>query len=177
MIIRFLIKIYRILQMKNDPIKYARSLGVKVGDNCRILGMTDSTFGSEPYLIVLGDHVTVTSEVSFVTHDGGIWILRNEFEDIDIVTPITVGNNVFIGIKSIIMPGVSIGNNCIIAAGSVVTRDVVDGMVVGGVPAKPIKTVTEYRESALKRALHIKGLSSEAKRTYLLEHFRQNNQV
>lgn len=175
MIIRIMMNIYRILQRKRDTIKYARSLGVIVGDNCRILGMTDATFGSEPYLIVLGDHVTITSGVSFVTHDGGVWILRNEFKDIEIVSPITVGNNVFIGINSIIMPGVSIGNNSIIAAGSVVTRNVLDGMVVGGVPAKPIKTVAEYRESILNRALHIRGLSPEAKRTYLLEHFRQKD--
>lgn len=119
----------------------------------------------------MGDHVTVTSGVSFINYDGGVWGFRREFPDLDIVAPVAVGNNVFIGINNIIMPGVTIGDDCIVAAGSVVTRDVPSGMVVGGVPAKTIKPVADYREGALKRALKVKGLSEEEKRTYLLKHF------
>jgi acetyltransferase-like isoleucine patch superfamily enzyme len=165
-------KMLRLLRMKKDPVAYARSIGVTVGRDCRLLGMTDGTFGSEPYLVTLGDHVTVTAGVCFVTHDGGVWVFREEHPDIDIVAPIAVGNNVFIGLNSIIMPGVTIGNDCIVAAGSVVTREVPDGMVVGGVPAKVIKSTADYRDGALKRALRVKGLSADAKRSYLLQHFR-----
>jgi acetyltransferase-like isoleucine patch superfamily enzyme len=51
-----------------------------------------------------------------------------------------IGQNCFIGAESIILPGVSIGDNCVVAAGSVVTRDVSAGSVVGGNPAKVIRS-------------------------------------
>jgi acetyltransferase-like isoleucine patch superfamily enzyme len=122
--------------------------------------------------VSLGNHVTVTDGVSFVTHDGGVWVFREEQPDIDIFGPIRVGNNVFIGINSIIMPGVTIGNNCIIAAGSVVTRDVPDDTIFGGVPAKLIKNISEYREGVLKHALHIRSCRPEEKRSFLLDYFK-----
>ena len=53
--------------------------------------------------------------------------------------PVVIGNDVWIGIRTIIMPGVHIGNGCIIGAGAVVTKDVPDYAVVGGVPAKVLR--------------------------------------
>ena len=55
--------------------------------------------------------------------------------------PIVIGKNVWIGANATIVPGVTIGNGSIIAAGAVVTKDVPENVVVGGVPAKIIKTV------------------------------------
>ena len=107
-----------------------------------------------------------------MTHDGGAWVLRLD-DPIDLFGPISVGDNVMIGVNAVIMPGVHIGSNCIIAAGAVVTRNVPEGMIFGGVPAKPIKTIAEYQIGALSRALQIKGLSAEAKRSYLLQQFNK----
>lgn len=171
MIIRAFKKFRRLWLIKKNQVAYARTIGVKVGEDCRILGLTDGTFGSEPYLVTLGNHVTITAGVSFVTHDGGVWVFRREYPDIDIFAPIFVGNNVFIGINSIILPGVTIGNDCVVAAGSVVTHNVPDGMVVGGVPAKTIKSLDAYRESVIERAFYIKGYSFSAKKDYLLQYF------
>ena len=79
----------------------------------------------------------MTGGVRFVTHDGGVWIFREDEPDIDVFGPIVVGNNVFIGYGAVILPNVRIGNNCVIAAGSVVSRNVPDGVVAGGIPAQP----------------------------------------
>ena len=59
------------------------------------------------------------------------------------VKPVTIGNDVWIGMRSIIMPGVTIGNGVVIGAGAVVTKDVPDYAVVGGVPAKIIRLRNE----------------------------------
>ena len=55
--------------------------------------------------------------------------------------PITIGDNCWFGAGAMVMPGVTIGDNCVIAAGAVVAKDVPDNMLVGGVPAKPIRSL------------------------------------
>ena len=62
--------------MKRDPVDFARRLGVRVGHGCRFLGLKLGTFGTEPYLIKIGDHVTLTYGVKFINHDGGVWVFR-----------------------------------------------------------------------------------------------------
>lgn len=88
-----------------DPVKWARSLGVTVGKDCRLI---DVHFGSEAYLVTLGDHVSATRTV-FETHDGGVWVIRDKHPDIDIIKPITVGSNVYFGDGCVVMPGVTVG--------------------------------------------------------------------
>jgi len=83
--------------------------------------------------------------------------------DLEITKPITVGDNVFIGTRSIIMPGVHIGNNVIIAAGSVVSKDLPDNGVYGGVPAKFIKPMDEYFEKIQQESLHLGHLKGKEK--------------
>lgn len=144
------------------PIKYARRIGVKVGENCRLL---DVSFSSEPYLITLGNHVSATA-TRFETHDGGVWVIRDKHPSIDIVKPITVGNNVFIGYGAVILPGVTIGDNVVIAAHAVVSRDIPSNSVAGGVPAKVIKSLEDYREKAVAGADDTKHLGPEEKRKY-----------
>ncbi len=117
-LIKSLLDLYRV---KKYPIDYARSLGVTVGDDCRFISIRSGmgTFGSEPYLINIGDHVTIAGNVQFVNHDGGVWVFRDKEPDIDVFGPIVIGDNVFIGYGAIIMPSVTIGSNCVIGAGFV----------------------------------------------------------
>lgn len=61
----------RRLLLARDPVAYARSLGVSVGLDCRLLDLNPGAFGSEPYLISIGNHVTLTSGVKFVHMTGG----------------------------------------------------------------------------------------------------------
>lgn len=101
----------------------------------------------EPKLISFGDNVAVASGVTFVTHDVIDKVLNKMDYNFNFnynCAPIEIGNNVFIGCNVTILPNVRIGNNVIIAAGSVVTKDIDDNLVVGGNPAKVISTFEEY---------------------------------
>ena len=129
-------------------IKYTKSLGVKMGSNVRI--MDKVSFGSEPYLVELGSDITISNNVEFITHDGGTWAFRDlpEYKEVIKYGRIKVGSRTFIGAHSLIMPGVNIGERCVIGAGSVVTKDIPDGCVACGLPAKIIKTTLEYAEQS-----------------------------
>ncbi len=134
----------REIAIRRDAVAWARSIGVVVGERCRLLGINGETFGSEPYLVRLGDHVTVTAGVRFITHDGGVWIYREQHPQIDVVDPIIIGRNVFIGINAILLPGTRVGDDCVIGAGSVVKGVIPSGTIAAGVPARPIRSKEEY---------------------------------
>lgn len=155
----------------NPGVSYGYShflrCGGGIGKNCQVFPNVE--FGSEPYLITIGDNVRITNGVRFVTHDGGLWVLRNlGLEGADSFGRITVGNNVHIGWNAIIMPGVTIGNNCVIGCGAVVTKDVPDNSVAVGVPAKVIETIDEYMEKQKEKCVFTKKMTSEEKKKYLL---------
>jgi acetyltransferase-like isoleucine patch superfamily enzyme len=158
------------LLIARDPVAYARSVGVQIGEDCRLIGIKRAQFGSEPYLISIGNHVTITSGVSFTTHDGGVWVLRPKYPDIDVFGRISIEDNVFVGMNATILPGVTIGRNSVIGAGALVNRDVPAGSVVGGVPARHIRTVEEYEQRALAKAVHVRGLPPHEKQAAILAH-------
>lgn len=123
-----------LLHSSNESrIKYLRSQGMKIGKDCFLLTMA---FGTEPYLIELGDHVAIADGTEFLTHDGAIWSFRDELPDADLFGRIKIGSNVIIGINCTIMPNTVIGNNCIIGAGSIVRGNFPDDSVIIGNPAK-----------------------------------------
>ncbi|WLD93010.1 acyltransferase [Alkalihalobacillus sp. AL-G] len=156
--------------IQNYKIKKALKNGLNIGDKCRILG--NPSFGSEPYLIKIGDRSTITSGVKFITHDGGTWVFRHrkELNHIKKYGKIELGNNCFVGINSIIMPNVKIGDNCVVGAGSVVTKDIPSNSVAVGNPARVIMSVEEYiRKSEQKATPYPKNVSS--KREYLTKYF------
>lgn len=154
--------------ISSDPAGYARRIGVRVGRDCRLIGIDRSTFGSEPYLVSIGNHVTITDRVRFVTHDGGVWVLRNKFPDIDVIDGIRIHDNVFVGLGATLLPGVEIGPDSVVAAGAVVTKTVPPGVVVAGVPARTICTVAEYEAKVLPRAIHVRGLPDAEKRSAIM---------
>lgn len=156
----------KLLKIINKKI-WLSKLGVKIGQNCRLIGIT---FSSEPYLVEIGNHVSATN-VHFETHDGGVWVFRDKHPEWDIIKRIIVGNNVYIGAGSIILPGVTIGNNVVIGANSVVTRDLESNYVYAGVPAKKIKSIEEYYTKIQKDILETKLLTPKNKKRYLIKHF------
>lgn len=129
---------------------YSKYLGIKFGKNVRILHYP--RWGSGPFLIEIGDNVTITRGVCFVNHDGGVALFRKEYPGLNVFGKIKVGNNVFIGINSIILPGVTVGNNVVIGACSLVNKDIPDNVVVAGIPARVIKSLDEYKEKSLENS-------------------------
>lgn len=135
---------WRALSMVKGPVEAARELGVTIGEGCRIYSLLIS---SEWELLSIGDRVTVSSDVRFITHDGVGWLFRDDQGRRHYhLARIEIGSDVFIGAGSTIMPGVRIGDRCVVAAGSVVTRSVPDGTVVGGNPATIITSFDELGE-------------------------------
>jgi acetyltransferase-like isoleucine patch superfamily enzyme len=131
--------------------KYAEIIGVSIGKGCRIY---NDDWGSEPYLISIGDMVTVSKRVVFITHDGSPWIFKNEHGRYYKYGKITIGNNVFIGMNSIIMPGINVGDNVIIGSGSVVTKSLPGGKVYAGNPAREVCTIEKYYSKVKKQFCH-----------------------
>lgn len=144
-----------------------------IGKDCSFVGTPN--FGSEPYLITIGDKTTVSFDVAFVTHDAATRVLRNlpgRNKETVIYGPIKIGKNCFIGCRSVILPGVTIGDNSIIGAGSIVNRDIPANTVAAGVPCKPVCTLKEYEEKHKKDFLYMVSLPREEKKEYLLKHFK-----
>lgn len=167
-------KIINKIRLSKNVIEFWKMKGMIVGENCEIY--RSASFGSEPYLIHIGNHVRINSGVNFVTHDGGAWVLREYINDdyakkIDLFGKITVGNNVHIGTNAIIMPGVTIGNNCIIGCGAIVTKSIPDNSIAVGVPARVIETIDEYIEKNKGRFEYTKQMNYDEKKKYLLNKY------
>ena len=145
------IKILDLLKRKlTNPIEYSRKIGVEIGENCKLNGVPN--WGSEPYLIELGSRTEISFEVAFITHDGATWVFRNQdkYKEVIKFGKIKIGNDSFIGARSTILPGVEIGDFCIVAAGSVVTKNIPSGEVWGGVPAHYIMKTEQYAQKCLE---------------------------
>ena len=136
--------------------------GIEIGKNVN--------FGSEPYLIEIENNVRISSNVNFITHDGGLWTLRKMgfLENADYFGKIIIKENVNIGMNATIMPGVTIGKNSIVGFGAVVTKDVEPNTVVAGIPAKKIETIQEYYEKKKNKCDFTKNMNYYEKRKYLL---------
>lgn len=149
--------------------KYLRKHKTKIGDNVQMF-IPVNNFGSEPWLVEIGNNVLISFGVYFVTHDGGMSVIRNldpEKKRLDRLGKITVGNNVFIGCNSTIMLNAVIPDNVIIGAGSVVTAKAMQpNSVYAGVPAKRICSIEEYYEKHITEYTETKGMTSEQKRIF-----------
>ena len=162
-------KIYGTLVKRFNPIKYARKIGVNFGEKFHTYG--DINWGTEPWIITIGNNVHITNGVKFITHDGGTLLFRDKVPDLEITKPIVIGDNVYIGNDVILMPGVTIGSNVVIGAGAIVTKDIPENSVAVGVPARVIKTTDEYFEKLQKESLHLGHLKGQEKDKALMEYY------
>lgn len=101
--------------------------------NCIVLDGAKVTFG---------DNVFIAPNCVFTTAGHAIDVEQRN-AGLEIALPIVVGNNVWIGANVTVLPGVTIGNNTVIGAGSVVNKDIEDGVIAAGNPCKVIRKITE----------------------------------
>jgi len=125
-----------------------RNGGAEVGERVRIFDPQTTTIDlTRPWMIKIGNDVQITAGVTILTHGYDWSVLKGLYgEVLGSCGEVTIGNNCFIGMRSTILKGVHIGNNCIIGANSLVNKDIPDGWVAAGNPAKPIMTVEDYHK-------------------------------
>lgn len=159
-------RIYQYLIRKlSSGEKYARSLGVTLGNECDLA--KDITWGSEPYLITIGNHVQITSGVRFFTH-GASWVFRRQIPTFDCFGKILIKDNVYIGNCALILPGVTIGNNVVIGAGTIVTKSIPDNSIVVGNPGRVINNIQNLYDRMMKYNIGTKGCIPSRKKELLL---------
>jgi len=140
-----------LLNYKRDRLRLSKLInkGLKVGKNVYI--MEDVEFDlNYPFLIEIGDNCRISKDVRILAHDA------TTFRDLGItkIAKVKILDGTFIGERTIILPGVTIGPRALIAAGSVVNRDIGEGKIAAGNPARPygnyVDLINNYREPAKK---------------------------
>jgi acetyltransferase-like isoleucine patch superfamily enzyme len=167
------------LKIRYNPYniaKYFRKQGAQIGNGCRILVYS---LGTEPYLVKIGNNVSVASGVVFSTHDGGVSVFRSEIPDIQVFGPIIIEDNCMIGQDVILCPDIRIGQNSIVGAGSVVISDIPPNSVVMGVPARAIGSVEKYKEKCVNKWKEQKPpdiIIEEGRNWWNSKHYTENRQ-
>lgn len=130
-----------------EQIELARLVenGLKIGKDTAI-NTGFNIDGAWPWLIFISDNVTISTNVTILAHDASTNIVRQSTR----LGRVTIGNNVFIGTRAIILCGVTVGDNVVIGAGSVVTRDLPADGVYAGNPARRICSTEDYRNKYQK---------------------------
>ena len=152
-------------------IQHLRSIGMKIGDDCIIYAPTKTLIDEQyPWMITIGDHVRITEGVKILTHDYSWSVLKNYQGCVFGASGVVeIGDNVFIGMNTIIEKNVKIGDNVVIGAGSVVTKDCESNGVYAGIPAKRLMSVDEFLK---KRYAKQKTEAKELAKKYY-ERFQQ----
>lgn len=129
-----------------DLLNYLRKKGAQIGEDVLVYDPQNTVIDkTNPWLLTIGDHVRITSGVTILTHDYAWSVLKRCTGGImGAQSPVTIGSNVFIGMKAIITRGVTIGDNVVIGAGSVVTKDCPSNGVYAGNPARQIMSIEAF---------------------------------
>lgn len=132
-------------------VKYLKRIGCKIGDNTHFHDPKNTFIDiNRPNFIEIGTNCNITKGVVILAHDWSYKVLRSVYHDMPQKAGITkIGNNVFIGMNSIILMGTHIGNNVIIGAGSIVNGNIPDNVVIGGNPAKILCTLEQYHNKCI----------------------------
>ena len=122
-----------------NSIEYLRSRGVRIGENVHLINTTID-FG-HGFLVTIGNNVTLTG-VKILTHDASTQIPLG----VSKVGQVVIGDEVFVGHGTIILPNTRIGNRCVIGAGAVVSKDIPDNSVAMGNPIQIVGSYDDFVE-------------------------------
>ena len=155
---------------RDSYLAYLKDQGVTYGKNLYIVEpMKCGIDMTRPWLIKIGDDVTITDNVRILTHDYSYSVIARMYpgEVYPQLGKVVIGNNVFIGSNATVLPGSEIGDNVIIGAGTVVHGKIDGNCVVAGNPGKVICTIEEHRDKIKKKYLNnLKLLVNEYEATY-----------
>lgn len=131
-----------------DYVAYLRSLGMVIGDNSVIYSPKHCVIdGTRPWMIEIGNNVSITEGVTILTHGYDWSVFKGIYGDVlGSAGRVKIGNNVFIGMNSTILKGVTIGDNVVIGANSLINKDVPDNCVVVGNPQRVVCDIDSYLE-------------------------------
>lgn len=134
--------------------KYLRKKGIEIGNDC-IFRFPRTTFidTTRPYLISIGNRVDMNINFKIYTHDWASHVFIGKYNQlVNSSGSVTIGNNIYFGADCTVLKGVSIGDNCIIGTGSVITKSIPKNSVAVGNPCKVICSIDEYYQKRLKKA-------------------------
>ena len=126
---------------KNYEMEYRIKSGLKIGKGSVCFSWSGLD-GNWPWLISIGDNVTISSNVIILAHDAS----PNKVGCHTKLGKVSIGNNVFIGAGTIVLCDTKIGDNVIVGAGSLVNRDLESGYVYAGNPARKVETIENYQK-------------------------------
>ena len=110
---------------------------------------------NRPSLIEIGNNVDINDNFTIMTHDFGTYVFRNLYHDFVASSGrVKIGSNIYFGRDVTVLKGVTIGDNCIIGLGSIVTRDIPSNSVATGVPCRVVCGIEEYYQK--RRKLQVK---------------------
>ena len=142
-------------RMNSDDLnRYLQKHDVSIGKKTAFFH-ADSIFVDiqRPWMLSIGSYCKITRGTIILQHDYSRSVLRRVYGDVvDVCKQTKIGNNVFIGMNSIILMGTTIGDNVIIGAGSVVSGDIPSNCIAAGNPAKVIRTLDEHYAIIKKRS-------------------------
>ena len=155
---------------RENYINYLKNIGVRIGNNLYIADPLHCELDiTRPWLLEIGEDVSITDHVVVLTHDFSFsTVAKCSYGIYPSCGKVKIGNNVYIGSHAKILPGVTIGDNVIIGAGSIVTKDIDSNCVVAGCPARVISHIEDYQ-------IKIKNRMEESLRELLKEYHKVYN--
>jgi len=157
-----------------------RKKGIRIGENIYWGNPRTITIDiTRPCLLEIGNNVRLDSGLTILTHDFATYVFRPVYNDfVSATAKVKIGSNVYFGRNCTVLKGVTIGDNCIIGLGSLVTKDIPPNSVAAGVPAKVISTLEEYYKKRKSESLEeAKAYAREVKKYYnrmpVMEDFKE----